>query len=82
MIDPVVVFLSWMLPLYAIASVPVFLIFLDYHERSNIHKAVLFVVTFIAVCYSLSNVPTLALLWLAVLAPTLLFLYVKLARRR
>lgn len=57
-------------------------IFLDYHKRSNIHKALLFIGAIIAAGWLVLSLPQVWKLVLASAAPLLVFVYVLLARKR
>lgn len=67
---------------FGIASIPAFLIFLDYHKRSNIHRAVLFVISLFTAGCMVAVLPASALLTLALFTPLLMMVYVLIARRR
>jgi hypothetical protein len=67
---------------FGIAAIPAFLIFLDYHKPSNIHKAVLFVFALFATGAAIAAIPARHLLVLALCIPFVLFVYVAVAKRR
>lgn len=67
---------------FGIASIPAFLIFLDYHKRTNIHKAVLFVVAMFVVGAIVASLPPRHLLIVAFCVPLMLFVYVAIARSK
>jgi hypothetical protein len=71
---------TFMLITMAMMALPAFFIFLDYHKRSNIHKAVLFVVTLSAVGLVVITAAPHDLLLAAAAIPVLLFASVAVAR--
>ncbi len=73
--------LDILLSMFALSALPAFFIFLDYHKRSNIHKAVLFVVVLFATGIAVASIPARALLFFACCVPVLLLIYVAIARR-
>lgn len=60
----------------------VLLIFLDYHKRSNIHKAVLFSGSVISAVWLVIKLPQPVTLALAMASPLLVFTYTLVARKR
>lgn len=71
-----------LLSIFGLASLAAFFIFLDYHKRSNIHKAVLFVIVlFLSGCL-VALLPARELLTVALGTPLLVLVYVVVARRR
>ena len=65
-----------------ISCIPAFFIFLDYHKRSNVHKALLSVVTLFSLVVLLAITPAGHLILVALATPLLLAAYVFFARRR
>ena len=65
-----------------LSSVPVFLIFLDYHKKENRHKAVLFVAFFFALLllFSIFLLPFFSF-YIVLVVPVLLFIYLVIARK-
>lgn len=58
------------------------LIFLDYHRRSNVHKAIIFTAFLLAAVVLTLLMPPGVLLAAALVVPMLLLAYVLIARRR
>ncbi len=71
-----------LLSLFGLASLPAFFIFLDYHKRSKIHKAVLFVIVLFLSGCMVALLPTRLLLTVALFTPVLVLVYVLVAKRR
>ncbi len=69
--------LSWL----SVATLPAFLIFLDYHKPSNIHKAVLFVFALFATAAAVAVMPARHVLLLALCVPFLLFAYIAITKQ-
>lgn len=65
-----------------VATLPAFLIFLDYHKPSNIHKAVFFVFALFATGAAVVVMPARHLLVLALCVPFLLFAYITITKHR
>lgn len=66
---------------FGIAAIPAFLIFLDYHKPSNIHKAVLFVFALFATAAAVAVMPARHVLLLALCVPFLLFAYIAITKQ-
>ena len=65
-----------------ISGIPAFFIFLDYHKRSNVHKALLFLVTLFSLVVLLAITSAGHLILVALATPLLLATYLFFARRR
>ena len=65
-----------------ISGIPAFFIFLDYHKRSNVHKALLFLVTLFSLVVLLAITSAGHLILVALATPLLLAAYLFFARRR
>lgn len=64
----------------SLSSIPLIMIFLDYHKKKNIHKAILYVLSFIGTILLISQITDYNLLYLSLLIPPCLFIYVWLCR--
>jgi len=71
-----------LLSTFGLASIPAFFIFLDYHKRSNIHKAVLFVLSLFTAGWLVAILPARVLLTVALFTPVMVMAYVVIAKRR
>lgn len=68
----------WML----LSSSTVLLIFLDYHKRGNMHKALLFVAAIVSTGWLFLLLPQGWKLTVALISPLLVFVYAIIAKRR
>ncbi len=73
------------LPFIATISVlgfPVFFIFLDYHKKGNIHKAILYIVSFfgLLVIFKFILLPIFSI-YIALVIPFLLIIYLFISKR-
>lgn len=69
-------------PLWLISMGSLFFIFLDYHKRSNVHKALLFILAIVSGIAGFALLPGTLKLAVALCSPLVLFLAVILGRRR
>lgn len=69
-------------PLWLISMGSLLLIFLDYHKRSNMHRAVLFIVAVVSGTAGFALLPGKLKLIVALCSPLVLFLAVLLGRRK
>ncbi|MFZ1686294.1 MAG: hypothetical protein WAU70_02665 [Flavobacteriales bacterium] len=69
-------------PLWLISMGSLLLIFLDYHKRSNIHKALLFILAVVSGVAGFVLLPGKLKLIVALCSPLVLFLAVMLGRRK
>jgi hypothetical protein len=65
-----------------LCAIPLFLVFLDYHKKENIHKAILYIVSFIALLFIFSFILIpLFSFYIMLVIPVLLMIYLLIARR-
>lgn len=64
-----------------LSSIPLFLIFLDYHKKGNIHKAVVYIISFFVLLFIFKFIllPVFSF-YILLVVPVLLFLYLLISK--